>query len=56
MSGLKEEGDYTNYYISDVHLFHKNVTSEGSNFDNRQLKQTGIIQLPMLIMFISLVI
>ena len=24
-----------NYYISDVHLFHKNVTAEGSNFDNR---------------------
>lgn len=24
-----------NYYISDVHLFHKNVTNEGSNFDNR---------------------
>ena len=38
MSGLKEEGDYTNYYISDVHLFHKNVTSEGSNFDNRPFK------------------
>ena len=38
MSGLKEEGDYTNYYISDVHLFHKNVTAEGSNFDNRPFK------------------
>ena len=24
-----------NYYISDLHLFHKNVTDEGSNFDNR---------------------
>ena len=24
-----------NYYISDLHLFHKNVTGEGSNFDNR---------------------
>lgn len=24
-----------NYYISDLHLFHKNVTNEGSNFDNR---------------------
>lgn len=24
-----------NYYISDLHLFHKNVTAEGSNFDNR---------------------
>ena len=24
-----------NYYISDVHLFHKNVTAEGSNFDKR---------------------
>lgn len=24
-----------NYYISDLHLFHKNVTKEGSNFDNR---------------------
>lgn len=38
MSGLKEEGDYTNYYISDMHLFHKNVTAEGSNFDNRPFK------------------
>lgn len=27
-----------NYYISDVHLFHKNVTDEGSNFDNRPFK------------------
>ena len=27
-----------NYYISDVHLFHKNVTAEGSNFDNRPFK------------------
>lgn len=24
-----------NYYISDLHFFHKNVTDEGSNFDNR---------------------
>lgn len=24
-----------NYYISDLHLFHKNVTNEGSNFDKR---------------------
>lgn len=24
-----------NYYISDLHFFHKNVTGEGSNFDNR---------------------
>ena len=24
-----------NFYISDLHLFHKNVTGEGSNFDNR---------------------
>lgn len=24
-----------NYYISDLHLFHKNVTSEGKNFDDR---------------------
>ena len=24
-----------NYYISDLHLFHKNVTDEGTNFDNR---------------------
>lgn len=24
-----------NYYISDLHLFHKNVTGEGWNFDNR---------------------
>ena len=24
-----------NYYISDLHLFHKNVTNEGSNFDGR---------------------
>lgn len=23
------------YYISDLHLFHKNVTDEGNNFDNR---------------------
>lgn len=23
------------YYISDLHLFHKNVTGEGNNFDNR---------------------
>lgn len=27
-----------NYYISDLHLFHKNVTDEGSNFDNRPFK------------------
>lgn len=24
-----------NFYISDLHLFHRNVTSEGTNFDNR---------------------
>lgn len=24
------------YYISDMHFFHKNVTKEGNNFDNRQ--------------------
>ena len=24
-----------NYYISDLHFFHKNVTNEGSNFDHR---------------------
>ena len=28
----------TNYYISDLHLFHKNVTDEGSNFDGRPFK------------------
>lgn len=27
-----------NFYISDLHLFHKNVTAEGSNFDNRPFK------------------
>lgn len=27
-----------NYYISDLHLFHKNVTDEGSNFDKRPFK------------------
>ena len=27
-----------NYYISDLHLFHKNVTDEGSNFENRPFK------------------
>ena len=27
-----------NYYISDLHLFHKNVTDEGSNFDGRPFK------------------
>lgn len=27
-----------NYYISDLHLFHKNVTDEGSNFDNRPFR------------------
>lgn len=27
-----------NYYISDLHLFHKNVTEEGTNFDNRPFK------------------
>lgn len=27
-----------NYYISDLHLFHKNVTEEGSNFDSRPFK------------------
>lgn len=24
-----------NYYISDMHFFHKNVTKEGNNFDKR---------------------
>ena len=24
-----------NYYISDMHFFHKNVTNAGKNFDNR---------------------
>ena len=24
-----------NYYISDMHFMHKNVTGEGKNFDNR---------------------
>lgn len=24
-----------NYYISDLHFFHRNVTGEGTNFDNR---------------------
>ena len=24
-----------NYYISDMHFFHKNVTKAGKNFDNR---------------------
>lgn len=24
-----------NYYISDLHLFHKNVTREGKDFDDR---------------------
>lgn len=28
-----------NYYISDLHLFHKNVTGEGTNFDNRPFKR-----------------
>ena len=27
-----------NYYISDLHLFHKNVTGEDSNFDGRPFK------------------
>ena len=27
-----------NYYIGDMHLFHKNVTKEGTNFDNRPFK------------------
>ena len=27
-----------NYYISDLHFFHKNVTDEGINFDNRPFK------------------
>ena len=27
-----------NYYISDLHFFHKNVTDEGRNFDNRPFK------------------
>ena len=24
-----------NFYISDLHFFHRNVTSEGTNFDKR---------------------
>ena len=24
-----------NYYVSDFHLFHKNVTKDGKGFDNR---------------------
>ena len=24
-----------NLYIADLHLFHKNVTDKGTNFDNR---------------------
>ena len=27
-----------NYYISDLHFFHKNVTDEGANFDNCPFK------------------
>lgn len=27
-----------NYYIGDLHLFHRNVTDEGKNFDNRPFK------------------
>lgn len=27
-----------NYYISDLHLFHKNICGEGTNFDNRPFK------------------
>ena len=27
-----------NYYIGDIHLFHKNVTAEGTNFDSRPFK------------------
>ena len=26
---------FMNYYISDLHLFHRNVTREGKNFDHR---------------------
>ena len=49
-----------NYYISDLHLFHKNVTDEGFNFDGRpfktleayikRLKRIGIVWLLMLTM------
>lgn len=27
--------EFKNFYIADLHLFHKNVTGEGTNFDNR---------------------
>lgn len=27
-----------NYFIGDLHLFHRNVTDEGKNFDNRPFK------------------
>lgn len=27
--------NFMNYYISDLHLFHRNVTRAGKNFDNR---------------------
>lgn len=32
---LKRRITIMKYYISDLHLFHKNVTGEGNNFDNR---------------------
>ena len=35
---ISERYNRMNYYISDLHLFHKNVTGEGSNFDNRPFK------------------
>lgn len=53
-----------NYYISDMHLFHKNVTKEGNNFDNRPfnslaemheyMKENGTVRLQMVIQFIFL--
>lgn len=32
---LEWECWFMNYYISDLHLFHKNVTREGKAFNNR---------------------
>lgn len=32
---MEERSKNMNYYISDLHFFHKNVTDEGINFDNR---------------------
>lgn len=38
ISNEEKGGKTLNLYISDLHLFHKNVTKEGSNFDNRPFK------------------